>query len=185
MSTALTELLDKWRSQYIHQKTAPLGGHGVHHSDPFMRSSWDESNVHTITPLQHWLWGPPSPGYSQPITKTTEPLLKLVKQLPSDGPSAFRPRLLPFNCILLPPPSPFIGARPALVWRLQTYSCSLFPLSFSKFLGCLLPSGCLLLTWTKLTIFQDWKKIALWWAIKGECFLWQIPEPRRETSPSF
>lgn len=184
MSIALTELLDKRRSQYIHQKTAPFGGHGVHHSDPFYENQlgWVQCPHHQL--LAALALRPPIPRLLPASNQDHWAITKPVKQVPSDGQSASRPRLLTFNCMLLPPPSPFTGARPVLVWRLQTYSCSLFPLAFSKFLGCLLPSGCLLLTWTKLPIFQDWKRLALWWAIKGECFLWQIPEPRRETSPS-
>lgn len=138
MNIALTELMDKWKSQYIHHKTVHLGGNGVHHSDP---SLWDRMSPVTTPsiPLQLWLSGhilhrllPANDQDHWVITKA-----KLF--LPEEAGPLWLTTCLQANAssIQLHPtsfPSPFIGARPALVWRLQTYSCSLFPYLSINFL---------------------------------------------------
>lgn len=184
MSIALTELQDKWRSQHIHQKTAPLGGHGVYHSDPPL---WD--GMSPMTPLQLWLWGHILPRLLPANDQDHWAITKAKLFLPDEaGPlwwtTCLQAKASPIQ--LHPPsfPQSFHRCQASIGLKAPNLFLLILPLSFNRFLRCLLPSWCLLLIWPKLT-FQEWKRLALWWAIKGECFLWQITEPRREPSPSF
>lgn len=112
------------------------------------------------------------------MTKNAESLLKpghscLMKQVSSDGQFSCSPRLLPFNYILLTSLCPLTGVRSALVWSLPAYSCSLSSLSFTgislnKFIGCLLPSWCFLLTGPKLIHLPSMKKQLQPWPSDGQ-----------------